>query len=375
VKIYRKQNVWDAALDRMRYLFDEFDEVAVGFSGGKDSTVVFNLAMMVAKEKNKLPLKVIFVDQEAEWTMTTDYIREIMSGEDVEPMWFQIPIKILNAASTIESWLSCWGEGEEWIREKEPNSIKENIYGTDRFHGIFGAIAKHHFKGKKFCYLSGVRTEESPIRLVGLTQGITYKYITWGKVLDKKKGHYTFYPLYDWSYTDIWKAIHDNKWEYNEVYDYQYRYGVSINDMRVSNLHHETAVNSLFYLQEIDGELYKKLTKRISGIDTAGKLNFDDFFVKELPIMFKDWQEYRDFLMEKLVTDEDFRKKLNRFITIFEETFEGNRKHLEKSAKKVIQSIVSNDLECTKISNYNKAFCGIYRKDKRLKKAYDKSKG
>ena len=41
MKIYLKQNVWDAALERIEHIFDEFDDVVVSFSGGKDSTVTF----------------------------------------------------------------------------------------------------------------------------------------------------------------------------------------------------------------------------------------------------------------------------------------------------------------------------------------------
>lgn len=35
-------------------------------SGGRDSTVVFEMALIVAKEKNRLPLKVFWLEQEAE---------------------------------------------------------------------------------------------------------------------------------------------------------------------------------------------------------------------------------------------------------------------------------------------------------------------
>ncbi len=35
MKIFLEQNVWDAALERIEYLFDEFDEVVVSFSGAK----------------------------------------------------------------------------------------------------------------------------------------------------------------------------------------------------------------------------------------------------------------------------------------------------------------------------------------------------
>lgn len=94
-----------------------------------------------------------------------------------------------------------------------------------------------------------------------MTGGVTYKRVTWGKKLSDH--HYTFYPLYDRTYIDIWKSIHDNKRNYNIIYDYQYRYGIDVRNMRVSSLIHETAVRSLFYLPEVDKELYEKITKRI----------------------------------------------------------------------------------------------------------------
>ena len=88
MKIYSNVNVYDAALKRMNWLFDEFPNVVVGFSGGKDSTVVYNLALQVAREKNRLPLRVLFLDQEAEWQSTIDTVRLVMENPDVEPLWY-----------------------------------------------------------------------------------------------------------------------------------------------------------------------------------------------------------------------------------------------------------------------------------------------
>src|SRR3990167_1853639 len=105
MKFYLDQNVFDAALERIRWLFDEFPNVVVNISGGKDSTVVLNLALMVAEEKGRLPLKVMFIDQEAEWQTVIDYIREIMADPRVDPKWLQVPIRLFNATSTIEPWL------------------------------------------------------------------------------------------------------------------------------------------------------------------------------------------------------------------------------------------------------------------------------
>ena len=42
MKIFLKENVWDKAIERIEYIFDEFQEVIVSFSGGKDSTAIFN---------------------------------------------------------------------------------------------------------------------------------------------------------------------------------------------------------------------------------------------------------------------------------------------------------------------------------------------
>jgi predicted phosphoadenosine phosphosulfate sulfurtransferase len=246
MKILSDKTVFTAALERVNYLFDEFPNIVVGMSGGKDSTVVFELVMRVARERGRLPQAVFFLDQEAEWIATIDYVREVMHNPDVRPLWMQMPMHLDNAASFTTRFLRCWDPDEQanWIRERDPISIKENTYGTDRFGELFAAIFGREFASKGLAVMSGVRCEESPNRLMGLTEGLTYKWITWGKKLNP--GHFTFYPIYDWSYTDVWHAIHSEGWKYNRIYSYQYRYGVPVNQMRVSNLHHETAVRPCF---------------------------------------------------------------------------------------------------------------------------------
>ena len=193
MKIYKEQNVYDAALERIRWCFDEFEDVVVSYSGGKDSTVIFEMALQVAKEKNRLPLKVMWLDQELEWKSTVEQVKSVMYRPEVEPMWYQIPMLILNASSGVKgnTWLHCWYHNEEWAREQDPISIKVNRFGTNRFHDLFGAISKVEFAGKKVCYLGGVRAEESPGRYLSLTATPKYKWVTWGKKNDPKEEHYT----------------------------------------------------------------------------------------------------------------------------------------------------------------------------------------
>lgn len=368
MKILLKSNVWDEALKRINRLFDEFDEVTVGFSGGKDSTICYELTKMVARERGRLPLNVLFIDQEAEWTQTIDMVKKVMYDKDVKPYWYQMPIHLDNATSIETATLHCWEDGKEseWLREKDPISIKENNYGVDIFTGIFGAIFRKDFEGKKHCCIGGVRAEESPRRLMGLTQMATYKDITWGTKDASPTNHFTFYPIYDWSYTDVWKAINDNSWEYNEIYDYQFRYGVSIPNMRVSNLHHETAVRSLFYLQEIDAELYSKLTQRMAGADMAGKMGASDYYIRKLPYMFKSWLEYAEFLKDNLVKDDDWNLKISKFIDKHIKVFGEFAKGIEDMAKIVCQTIITNDRAGTKFKNFESSKTSFFKKDKAM---------
>jgi predicted phosphoadenosine phosphosulfate sulfurtransferase len=354
VKIYGKQNVYDAAIDRIRWLFDEFPNIVIGVSGGKDSTVVYNLALQVARERNRLPLKCIFVDQEAEWQATIDTIRLIMENPEVDPYWFQMPIRLFNATSTTDHWLMCWDKKEEarWMRPQESYSYTENVYGTERFAELFPAIIKHHFPDTKTCYIAGMRTEESPTRAMALTHNLTYKHVTWGSNLDKGRQHYTFYPIYDWSYADVWKSILDNQWYYNKVYDAQYNHGVPLPNMRVSNVHHETAVGTLFYMQEIEGDTYQRLTQRIAGIDMAGKMGKADYFPKQLPFMFKDWREYRDFLLDKLIDNPDWKIGFQKIFARHDEMF--GHFYTEKMYKEHINAILTNDWEHVKLGNFER---------------------
>lgn len=351
MQILLPENVLEAAQKRISFLFDEFENVAVNFSGGKDSTVCLELTLAEARKRGRLPLPVMFIDQEAEWQMTIDYVKEVMYREEVKPYWLQVPIKLFNATSHSEEWLDCWKDGDEWIRPKDPIAITENVYGTDRFKEMFGAFAGHEF-GERSCSIGGVRCEESPARTLGMTSMAVYKDITWGK-RQWGEEHIVFYPIYDWSYTDVWKYIHDNKLKYNRVYDYFYNFGLDVRRMRVSNLHHETAVMSLYMLQEIEPDTWNALTKRLSGVDTSAKIALKDNFTspKKLPFMFKNWKEYRDYLLENLVESEETRKLFKKKFEDMEPRYIGMA-YPQALYQAQITTILANDYYFTKLQNF-----------------------
>lgn len=315
MKVYLPLTTLEAAKQRISWIFDEFEEVLVTVSGGKDSDVVFHLAYEEAKRRHRLPIKVFFLDQEAEWTHTIDWMRNIMYREDVEPYWIQVEFRIINATAmtkTDDRYLWCWKKGEEWLRDKEPIAITENIFGEIDFYPLYYEVQNYILKKsgkKKMAVLYGVRAEENPRRYLAMTERLTYKNVTWAGFNKHNKNIIQFGPIYDWSYTDVWKYIFENKIPYNKIYDIQYMTGVPVPSMRVSNLHHETALRFLEYLPEADIELWNKLVKRLQGVHSYNK-TFE--YKLELPYMFKDWKEYRDFLLEKLIDESHrpfFKKK------------------------------------------------------------------
>jgi len=236
------------------------------------------------------------------------------------------------------------------MREKEPDSQHENIYGTVTFADMFQHYARTVYPDEPLAFLAGVRCEESPGRQLGLTTDQTYKQITWGHKMDKPRGHYTFYPLYDWSYTDIWKAICDHDWLYCKLYDVYYQYGLNGRDMRVSNLHHETAIATLFRLQEIEPETWAKVTRRLKGINTAGQLGRKFLRPRKLPPMFSDWREYREYLTDHLIEDPEQRAKYHTVFRNSEKRYSAEAQ--EGLNKSCIDTILLNDYHYTNFNNY-----------------------
>ena len=350
MKLYTNKSVFEAALERIRFLFDEFENVSVNFSGGKDSTVTLELALIVAREKKRLPLSVFFLDQEIEWSCVIDYIRGVMARDEIDPQWLQVPFRMYNATSTLSPWLKCWEPGAQWMRDREPDSIHENVFDEDRYAKMYEAFTRYHHPETPFARIAGVRCEESPARMRGLTTYATYKHVTWGKIEDKRVGHFTFYPIYDWSYTDVWKAINDGPWEYCSLYDSMYQYGVPIRNMRVSNLHHETAVRNLFHLQEIESQTWERAVQRIAGINTAGHLQKDFYRPSKLPFMFQSWSEYRDHLLEKLIVDPAMRERMGREFAAIEKRYVPEIQ--DALLKAQIAAIITGDYEGTRMTNF-----------------------
>ena len=312
--LYSENNVFDEALNRIRMLFDNFPEITVCMSGGKDSTVLFNLSLMVAREKGRLPLKVFWLDQEAEWQHTVDYVESIMRMPEVEPLWFQIPFDFTNSLSPNSNFLKVFDEAEKdkWIHPKSDISIKVNPTPYNRYHDLVKQIPAY-ITDKECAVLVGMRMAESPRRRMSIT-GSSGKWhgLTWctTPIGTTRK----FWPIYDFSDDDVWTAIAKNHWKYNGVYDLMYRWGTKKQDMRVSALIHETSWHAIQMLQEFERDTYNRFCARVPGVSTFNH-SFDEGGIvpRSLPFAFKDWKEYRDYLLIHIVKPEYWELFRNRW--------------------------------------------------------------
>lgn len=296
------ENVLEATQKRISFLFDNYDNIQLAFSGGKDSTVLFHLVNSEAIKRNRKFI-LYFQDQEAEYQGTIDMVEWVMSQPNVIPQWYQVPIFMTNAASHQQLFLWAWGENEEWVREKHPLAIQklENKYPR-RFYKFNLWVAQQNRKNFKGSFVSiiGLRAEESPDR----------RFVMFGEDsemfwLRRKTEPNKCYPIIDWSYTDVWKYLIENGLRYNKIYDKMYMLGGNLRSFRVSNLVHEKAFRCLTDLQELEPETYDKLENRLKGVHTAamyGKENLM-YSIKTLPENFNTWKEYKDFLLSSIHPD------------------------------------------------------------------------
>src|SRR5687767_12790853 len=103
-----EDSCYELARSRLRHVFERFDQIAVSFSGGKDSTVCLNLALEAARDTKRLPLQVLTFDEEAIPPETVEYLARTAEKPDIDFKWYCVPIEHRNACSPSEPHWYPW---------------------------------------------------------------------------------------------------------------------------------------------------------------------------------------------------------------------------------------------------------------------------
>ena len=414
MKVYSKKSVCEKSFERIEWVFREFKgHVIVGSSGGKDSTVVMEIARQVVKklkEEKFLPsnykLKVMWLDQEAEWTRTREYMTRVAQEPDIELYWMQCFFELTHSASlgdynmlhvydqnyegTFCQPLSEYAYDRLWVGEdNKPLPLKELnkhrklvngrwVYDTElkyqkhdskNFYVIFEDIYSWISGGKSYAVLQGIKASESPRRSLQVTYQQGYKGITWSCLSGRNNEGVRFSPIYDWSAVDDFVYFGKTKCDYNKIYDEFLSFGISPAKMRVSSLIHETSVaHNATIVQELDRDLYNRMCDRLPGISTYSKLQEDTQKVV-LPPNFKDYEEFAKYLIETVMVE----KNKHYFYEMFESKFYQEHKNdislKTEMDKAIVESILTKDVDKTKWKN---CIVAIDQREKTAKRIEEK---
>ncbi len=280
MKKYLDINVYDALQNRLKYIFDNFDNIYVSFSGGKDSGLLLNLVLDYKRRHNiTKKIGVFHQDFEAQYQATTDFVEKmfLQNLDDIEPYWCCVPMGSRCAVSNFQMYWYPWDDlkQEEWVRPMPQHPFVINLQNhkfdfykykmaQEDFYTEFALWYARQHKGKSVCLL-GIRADESLNRYRAYAND---KKVTFGKgkwTTKINNNLYNAYPLYDWTTEDVWIANGKFEFEYNKIYDLFYKAGLTIHQMRVASPYHESAKESLNLYRVLDPKTWVRVVARVQG--------------------------------------------------------------------------------------------------------------
>lgn len=324
-RVYKEQNVYDATIERLDFIFANFERIYLSFSGGKDSGVMLNLVIDYMRQRGiDRKIGVQIMDNEANYEQSLSFMHRILekNSDLLEVFWCCMPITLPCTVSAYEVDWQCWGEADRhrWIRPMPDQAYVVNLQNHPfgdafvenmNYDDFWDMFAEWYSQGKTTANLIGIRTQESlnRFRAIMNSRKETLHGMPWTK--KNTENVYNVYPIYDWKTRDIWIANAKFDWDYNTLYDTFYMAGVPVEKMRVASPFMSESKSSLNLYRVIDGHTWARLCARVAGanfVATYGKqLNYHSF---KLP-KGHTWKSFVKFLLDTLPKEasENFKSR------------------------------------------------------------------
>lgn len=368
-KIYLEKDVHEATQERIQYIFDEFENICVSFSGGKDSGLLLSLVLDY-KRKNGIDKKIAVFHQdfEAQYEKTTEYVTRMFENnlQDIDPYWVCLPMASKTSLSNYELYWYPWDPEKKdiWVRDipDKPYVITLENNPMDKYYELrmrqedlykkFEQWYRDKCGGGKTVILLGIRADESLNRYSGI---INKRHVYKGKkwITENYKNIWSASPIYDWTVEDVWAANGKYGYDYNHLYDLFYKAGLSVKQMRVASPFNEWASASLNLYRVIEPQTWTKLVGRVKGA------NFGAIYGQTKALGYKNvtlpeghtWKSYTEFLLSTL--PEEVREG---YIEKFKTSAEFWKKTGGGFSDEVIQEIEQMGYHVRKngVSNYTK---------------------
>lgn len=366
------KNVYEASIERIEYVFDEFERIYLSFSAGKDSTVMLHLVLNEAVKRDR-KIGVLLVDLEGQYKLTIDHARQVLTKykKNVDLFWVCLPIHLRNAVSVYEPFWKCWDNDkkEDWIRTPPDEAVTDLKYfdffrdGME-FEEFVPEFGEWYSKGEKTACFVGIRSDESlnRYRTISSLSKIRYNdknYTT--KITDNV---FNIYPIYDWKTEDIW--IFHAKFkdlEYNQLYELMYKAGLSIHQQRICQPYGDDQRRGLWLFHLIEPETWAKVVARVNGansgalyVNESGAINgynrislpnghtwksFSTLFLNSIP------DKTKEHYLNKIYTFIEWWKERGYPSGIPDETpYILESKKLTPSWRRICKSLLRNDYWC-----------------------------
>lgn len=309
MKKYIDTDVYTESKNRIKHIIHTFDKLYVCFSGGKDSLAVLHLVEEVYEELGIAEkINVIFRDEELIPDDVIEFVQSYYHSGKYNFYYYAVPLKSTKFILGKTYEYIQWDDNREWIREKPSFAItlKE---GDNRVFDQYtmDAFCVEGVKGK-IAFLTGIRADESLVRLNSCVVKKNENYINATKTPQVKLCK----PIYDWSQDDIFLYFYKKNIKYCGIYDLQI---INKDQLRVATPLHAESAKRFGKLKTLYPMFYQQLVNVFPEM-LVQEMYWDDFDRYAVAYQYPHtWQGIIDYIDENIEDRKQAQLAIKKVLT------------------------------------------------------------